>query len=156
MVWFSIFFSFVIGEGFDSWYASPGGAHGNLITGFIGQMVGNVGVIILLVVMLLFYMIYVTKNTIPWLQDKLTITLPKKNDADKADEEDDVDEEEEDVDEEALVRIRNMYLYSRYAYCLDCVKQSNTCMSVCTRIYNNAVKNLVRSLNRINKVAFVV
>lgn len=100
MVWFSIFFSFVIGEGFDSWYASPGGAHGNLITGFIGQMVGNVGVIILLVVMLLFYMIYVTKNTIPWLQDKLTITLPKKNDADKADEEEDVDDEEEDVDDE--------------------------------------------------------
>ena len=108
MVWLSIFFSFVIGEGFDSWYASPGGAHGKLITGFIEQMVGNVGVIILLVILLLFYMIYLTRNTIPWLQEKLAISLPEKKDtvnmeektAEDDEEEDDVEEDDEEEDDE--------------------------------------------------------
>ena len=80
IVWFSLFFSFAIGDGFDSWYASPGGAHGDTITRFIEQMVGNVGVVILLVMLLLFYMIYVTSSTIPWLQTKLAISFTKKSD----------------------------------------------------------------------------
>ena len=111
IVWLSVFFSFAIGDGLDSWYASPGGAHGDTITRFIQQMVGSVGVVILLVMLLLFYMIFVTSNTIPWLQKKLAISFDKKaeepveepvaeDDEESDDEEEYEDDEEEDYDDE--------------------------------------------------------
>ena len=116
VVWFSVLFSLIFGEGFDSWHVSPGGAHGYAVTSFIGQFIGSVGVVLLLIVTLLFYMIYVTRNTIPWLQDKLEIKLKKKDDEpDEVPmaeedasfvEEDDVDVADDSVDEdEAEIRI---------------------------------------------------
>ena len=68
MLWASILFSFVIGEGSDTNFVSPGGKHGNHLTFVINDYVGPVGVILLLALGLLFIMIYLTRETIPWLQ----------------------------------------------------------------------------------------
>ena len=70
MVWFSLFFSLVFGEGYA---ISPGGGHGNFLLDVIDKYVGVVGVVLVLALILLFFMMYATKETIPWLQKKLTI-----------------------------------------------------------------------------------
>lgn len=102
VVWFSVLFSFIFGEGFDSWHVSPGGAHGYTVTSFIEQFLGSVGVALVLVIMLLFYMIYVTKNTIPWLQKKLGIRVGKSvEETDSAVGGDDDFDNDDTADEEA-------------------------------------------------------
>ena len=70
VIWFSMFFSFILGGRFDSWHVSPGGAHGQLITDFVDRMLGPVGVVLLLFLIFMFYMIYLTAKTIPWLHSK--------------------------------------------------------------------------------------
>lgn len=108
VIWSSIFFSFVLGGRFDSWHISPGGAHGELVTNFIERFVGPVGVVLLLFLMLLFYMVYLTAKTIPWLREKLSSPWAKKPEEDdgKEDvagdesEDDDSDDDEEDGEED--------------------------------------------------------
>ncbi len=73
IVWLSLLFSFVFGAGGDTAFVSPGGAHGNFLLGVIKEFVGPVGVVLVLVLVLFFFMLFVTKETIPWLQKKLTI-----------------------------------------------------------------------------------
>lgn len=110
VVWFSLLFSFVFGEGADTWHVSPGGAHGNLIVEYIFRATGAVGVVLLLIIVFLFFMIYVTAETIPWLQQKLFFNLPWLSDketpqASSADEpagdEDDKEDEGCEDDEQA-------------------------------------------------------
>ena len=106
LVWFSLFFSFVFGEGVSAGYVSPGGGHGMFILEKIQEFFGPVGVLLMLALILLFIMIYATKETIPWLQKKFTIErclLGKKDDeeiVEDDDEEFEDDDEEEDADGE--------------------------------------------------------
>ena len=73
LVWFSLFFSLVFGESVGSGFVSPGGRHGVFLLTAIREYVGIVGVVLVLALVLLFFMMYATKETIPWLQKKLTI-----------------------------------------------------------------------------------
>ena len=73
LVWFSLFFSLVFGESVGSGFVSPGGRHGVFLLSAIREYVGIVGVVLVLALILLFFMIYATQETIPWLQKKLTI-----------------------------------------------------------------------------------
>lgn len=120
MVWFSLFFSFVFGEGVGSGFVSPGGKHGYLLLESIQEYCGVVGVALVLVLILLFFMIYATKETIPWLQKKFTVErgplrrggVPEEEYEDDeetdddleeeeySDEEDGIDDEEDDCDED--------------------------------------------------------
>ena len=116
MVWFSLFFSLIFGDGIGSGVVSPGGAHGNFLLALIDKYVGIVGVVLVLALILLFFMMYATKETIPWLQKKLTIErgpLSRGGTADKDElgaedygvepvviETDDEDDEEEAEDDE--------------------------------------------------------
>ena len=68
MLWLSVLFSFVFGDGYDSSFVSPGGKHGTHLTSVITDYVGSVGVVLLLVLALLFIMVYFTRDTITWLQ----------------------------------------------------------------------------------------
>ena len=115
VIWFSIFFSFTLGGRFDSWHISPGGAHGEFITGELDRLFGPVGIVLLLFLLFLFYMIYLTAKTIPWLQARLSSLLAKRPGSeeevavtgaeeavagDVEEEDDDDDEEEEDTPDE--------------------------------------------------------
>ena len=118
IIWFSMFFSFVLGGRFDSWHVSPGGAHGQFITDWIDRMIGPVGVVLLLFLVFLFYMVYLTARTIPWLQSKLSSLCAKKpcddakgesvaDDSGEAEEDNEVCDDEEDADEEDESRGEN-------------------------------------------------
>lgn len=128
MVWLSVLFSFVLGERMGISYVSPGGTHGDFLSMRLVEYLGVVGTVLLLFVALLLFMVYVSRNTIPWLRSLLS-----RNDApvgecapvnsgemsvvndeqefevevvdvedEEEDEEEDVEEdEEEDVDDEA-------------------------------------------------------
>ena len=99
MVWSSLLFAFVFGDILDTSFVSPGGAHGDFLKIFLIDNIGIVGLILLLVVSLLLFMIYVSRNTIEWLRGIMTFSRSRKSDAD-ADAADDVvagQSEEENV-----------------------------------------------------------
>ena len=128
MVWFSLLFSFAFGESAGAGYVSPGGGHGMFLLGSIKDFFGPVGVVLMLALILLFFMMYATKETIPWLQKKFTIERERRvvepserefeaddeayelsgddeediegNDEDDYDDEEDDDDEDESDDEE--------------------------------------------------------
>ena len=99
MLWASILFSFVIGEGSDANFVSPGGKHGNHLTFVINDYVGPVGVILLLALGLLFIMIYLTRETIPWLQKVFSFN-------DDADAETDGFEAEDEAETEKVLPVK--------------------------------------------------
>ena len=86
MIWLSLLFSFVFGNGFDANFASPGGRHGDYLKALAMDSGGVVGVILLLALMLLFFMIYLTKETIPWLQRMLVPSDSKPSEKDGKDD----------------------------------------------------------------------
>ena len=68
MIWGSLLFSFVVGDGFDSNFVSPGGKHGNYLNAVVSDYTGSVGVILVLILGLLFIMMYFSRETLPWLR----------------------------------------------------------------------------------------
>ena len=78
IVWFSLLFSFVFGDILDESYVSPGGAHGEFMNAVIVENIGIVGLILLLVVSLLLFMIYVSRDTISWMRNMLAIKKREK------------------------------------------------------------------------------
>ena len=68
MIWFSLFFASVFGDMLDTSYVSPGGEHGEFMKAFFVDNIGIVGLVLLLVVSLLLFMIYVSRNTIEWIR----------------------------------------------------------------------------------------
>ena len=68
MIWGSLFFAFVFGEQFGSSHVSPGGRHGDVVTSFLIEYLGVVGAILFLLVSMLIFMIYVSRDTINWIQ----------------------------------------------------------------------------------------
>ena len=91
LLWLSLLFSFVFGNSFCDTFMSPGGNHGEWLDALLTEYLGNVGVVLVLVMALFFYMVYMTKETIPFLRkifsagvDKVEKILPVKG-ADNAD-----------------------------------------------------------------------
>ncbi|MBQ8336310.1 MAG: DNA translocase FtsK 4TM domain-containing protein [Bacteroidaceae bacterium] len=82
MVWLSILFSLVFGEILSTSYVSPGGAHGEFMKAFFIDTIGIVGLVLLIVVSLLLFMIYVSRNTIEWIKKMFSF----KRDAEKEQE----------------------------------------------------------------------
>ena len=116
MVWGSLLFAFVFSGGFSSTFMSPGGDHGEWLCELLDEFVGPVGVVLALLLSLFFYFLYMKKNTIPWLREKLAFGAAAGQaaaddepagdgtvcEADDEDEEvDDEDEFGEDEDEES-------------------------------------------------------
>lgn len=87
MIWFSLFFALVFGELLAASYVSPGGAHGEYMNALLIDNVGVVGLVLLLVVSLLLFMIYVSRNTIEWIKRLFTLRRHDgKNDENSAPE----------------------------------------------------------------------
>ena len=83
IVWLSLLFSFAFGDVFVKSYVSPGGAHGEYMKALLIEHIGVVGVVLLLVVSLLLFMIYVSRDTIIWMRELLTFkSLRKEKDND--------------------------------------------------------------------------
>ena len=111
MLWGSLLFAFVFSEGFSSTFMSPGGDHGEWLCGLLDEFVGPVGVILALLLSLFFYFLYMKKNTIPWLREKLAFGAGlgqssadepgrEEDESDEEDEDDEPEDKEEDEDED--------------------------------------------------------
>ena len=111
MLWGSLLFAFVFSEGFSSTFMSPGGDHGEWLCGLLDEFVGPVGVILALLLSLFFYFLYMKKNTIPWLREKLAFGAGlgqssadepgrEEDESDEEDEGDEPEDKEEDEDED--------------------------------------------------------
>ena len=72
IIWFSLLFSFVFGDLLAASFVSPGGLHGDFLKKLLLENIGVVGLLLVLVVSLLLFMIYVSRNTITWLKNLLT------------------------------------------------------------------------------------
>ena len=94
VIWCSILFDFLFGNSFADSFMSPGGRNGELMKDFLYDMLGVVGVILVLLLSLLLFMIYLSRKTIPWLQNLLGFEVDEEEDAVAA------AESAEDVDEE--------------------------------------------------------
>ena len=80
MLWLSLLFSFVFGERFGDSFISPGGAHGEWLQALLWDTLGVVGVILVLAVSFVLFMIYVTAETIPWLQKVFSFGMARVED----------------------------------------------------------------------------
>lgn len=98
IIWLSLFFAFVFGDILDTSYVSPGGAHGEFMKSLLIEHIGIVGLVLLLVVSLLLFMIYISRDTITWMRKVFTFSAFRK------DEDKDVAVEE---NSEVLVEIAN-------------------------------------------------
>ena len=103
LMWCSIFFDFAFGNLFAGSFMSPGGGNGEVMADFLYDMLGVVGLVLVLVLSMLLFMIYVSRGTITVLQ-KLFGLAPKNNagaaDEDTDDEDDEEGEDEDEEDEE--------------------------------------------------------
>ena len=78
IVWSSLLFSFVFGDLLEQNYVSPGGAHGDFLKALFIENIGVVGLILLLVVSLLLFMIYISRETITWMRNMFTFKSLRK------------------------------------------------------------------------------
>ena len=113
MIWGSMFFAFLLNDLYVG-FASPGGAHGELIVQWLGLHIGTGGLFLLLLMSFLLFMVYLTRSTIEWLRKVLSFeyvrrwmksrSVDKKDgvadEASPADEGNDEDEEEPEGDDE--------------------------------------------------------
>ena len=79
IIWFSLLFSFAFGEVLEQSYVSPGGGHGDFLKAILIENIGVVGLVLLLVVSLLLFMIYISRDTITWMRNLFTFSSLKKN-----------------------------------------------------------------------------
>ena len=98
LMWCSILFDFAFGNLFAGSFMSPGGGNGEVMADFLYDMLGVVGLVLVLVLSMLLFMIYVSRGTITMLQ-KLFGLVPKSN-ADVDEEIDEEEDEDESGDEE--------------------------------------------------------
>lgn len=68
VIWGSVFFAFILNDAMAGSFMVPGGEHGEVICKWLVQQIGVVGVILLLLISLIFYMIYLSRETIVWLR----------------------------------------------------------------------------------------
>lgn len=114
MLWLSVFFHFIFGDLLINSFISPGGEHGEFVTGLIGRLFGSIGVVIVLLLTLIFFMMYITADTIPMLKKifRLEFLFSKDRNGNEVDinvdddgksDDDDSDEDnndDEDIDDE--------------------------------------------------------
>jgi S-DNA-T family DNA segregation ATPase FtsK/SpoIIIE len=103
MIWFSLLFALLFGDMLEASYVSPGGFHGEFMKGLLVEHIGIVGLVLLLVLSLLLFMIYVSRDTITWLRNLFTIKRATEKAVEAPAEEDSGDVVPvEDEDENAL------------------------------------------------------
>lgn len=78
IIWGSLFFGFIFD---DLAFMTPGGAHGENVVRWLELQIGAVGVFLLLAVSLLFFMIYITRETIVWLRKLFSLGFIKRKPA---------------------------------------------------------------------------
>ena len=115
LVWGSVFFSFMFGDLMAGSFMSPGGFHGDNVTDWLQSQIGGLGMLLLLLITLVLFMVYVTRDTIKWIKKafffgatqvgklkpaKSEDSEEEPNAADEASEDDADDEEECEDDEE--------------------------------------------------------
>lgn len=81
VIWLSLLFSSLFGDALAESYVSPGGMHGDFLKAVLLDSVGVVGLVLVLVLSLLLFMIYVSRNTILWLKELLTPGAPTEEEA---------------------------------------------------------------------------
>ena len=102
LVWSSIFFDSLFAGAFADSYMLPGGRNGELMRGYIEEMLGVVGLVLVLLLSALLFMIYISRRTIDYLQKMLSFTQKgKAMDATDVtgEEEDDAEEDDEKEDD---------------------------------------------------------
>ena len=97
LVWCSVLFDFLFGNSFQDSFMLPGGRNGEVVKDFVCDMLGVVGLVLVLLLSALLFMIYVSRKTVPFLQGLFNFS--RKNSGEAADDEDD-DEDNEEVDED--------------------------------------------------------
>lgn len=101
IVWGSLFFAFALGNLFSESFMSPGGNHGEFVSAFIIDNIGFVGMVLLLVVSLVLFLTYLTRETITVLKKILSFEyLKKKNTDDDVDGDNADDDAQEDAEPE--------------------------------------------------------
>ena len=100
LIWCSIFFDSVFGNFFQNSYTSPGGRNGEVMKDFICDMLGVVGLVLVLLLSALLFMMIVSPKTVPYLRRLLNLSRKNSEGAvgveDEEEEEDDADDDEED------------------------------------------------------------
>ena len=105
MVWGSLFFSFLFGDLMKGSFLSPGGEHGERVAAWLVSQIGPLGMVLLLLVTLLLFMIYLTRDTIKWLKSAFNFgaaqvgKLKPSRSSDDDENGDDEAEEEGNTDE---------------------------------------------------------
>ena len=99
LVWCSVLFDFLFGNSFQDSFMLPGGRNGEVMKDFICDMLGVVGLVLVLLLSALLFMIYVSRKTVPFLQGLFNFS--RKNSAETVDDEEDEETDEgEEEDEE--------------------------------------------------------
>ena len=93
IIWGSIFFGFILD---DVAFMTPGGVHGENVVNWLTTQIGAVGVVLVLGISLIFFMIYLTRETIVWLRKLFALEFIKRKKP--AAEEDEQNVEKSDVD----------------------------------------------------------
>ena len=104
MVWGSLCFSFLFGDLMAGSFLSPGGEHGERVSAWLVSQIGPLGMVLLLLVTLLLFMIYLTRDTIKWLKSAFSFgaaQVGKLKPSRSSDDEDDESDEEDDAEETA-------------------------------------------------------
>ena len=106
MVWGSLFFSFLFGDLMAGSFLSPGGEHGERVSAWLVSQIGPLGMVLLLLVTLVLFMIYLTRDTIKWLKSAFHFGAAQvgklKPSRSSDDEEDDETEEDAEADEDVI------------------------------------------------------
>lgn len=105
LVWGSLFFSFAFGNLMEGSFMSPGGMHGENISAWLVSQIGPLGMSLLLMVTLLLFMIYLTRDTIKWIKAAFNFgasQVGKLKPAHSASAEEDGEEEKEQGDADAI------------------------------------------------------
>lgn len=79
MIWGSVFFSFLLSDVMAGSFMIPGGKHGEVVSAWLEQQIGVVGVLLSLLVTLLVFLIYLSRETIVWLRKVASMAVVKKN-----------------------------------------------------------------------------
>ena len=105
MVWGSLFFSFLFGDLMAGSFLSPGGEHGERVAAWITSQIGPLGMVLLLLVTLVLFMIYLTRDTIKWMKSAFCFgatQVGKLKPSRYSDADEDEETEEDDVEEECV------------------------------------------------------
>lgn len=79
MIWGSVFFSFLLSDVMAGSFMVPGGRHGEVVCAWLEQQIGVVGIVLSLLVTLLVFLIYLSRETIIWLRKVASMAVVKKN-----------------------------------------------------------------------------